>query len=157
MTTSSLNKRLLQILFGIAMLFSAGTEIYAAAPTNSPAKSATNSAAPPIVIAKSEFAIPATASEGRDPFFPNRALTAATANNTNAASSASYTFMLQGISGTKSKRFALINNRTFEVTEEGDITVGRSKVRVHCVSISEDSVVIEVEGKQQELKLKQGI
>lgn len=118
--------------------------------TNAPAKQA------PIEIPVSQFVIATTTAEGRNPFFPDSLMTmrANVNTTTNAAGKVpSVALDLKGISG----RFALINNRTFEAGEEGDVTSGRSKVHVHCIKIREDSVTIEADGTRMELKLRPGL
>ncbi len=125
--------------------------------TNAPAKPA------PIEIPTSQFIIPSTATEGRNPFFPDSlVLPKAIANantNTAATKAPAATLDLKGISGAGNKRFALINGRTFEVGEEADVGVagGRSKVRVQCISIGEDSVTVEVDGVRRALRLRPGL
>lgn len=134
-----------------------------AAATNTPASSpaGTNSASKQVAIEvpASQFVIPTSTSEGRDPFFPDSTRVHASAIiNTNPGPKApSAPLVLQGISVVGPKRFALINGRTFEVNEDADVSVGRAKVHVLCVSIKEDSVVVEVEGSRQELRLRPGL
>jgi thioredoxin-related protein len=60
---------------------------------------------------------------------------------------------LKGISGSKDRRMALINNETLMVGETAKIKVKDVRVEVTCNEIREDSVLITVGGKQQELKL----
>lgn len=124
--------------------------------TNAPAKVA------PIEVPTSQFVIPTTVAEGRNPFFPDSlvALKAAASTSTNATTKAAPAMLdLKGISGTPTKRFALINNRTFEEGEEADVTVGagRSKVHINCIRIREESVTVEADGVRMELKLRPGL
>ena len=126
-------------------------------PPTAPAQGATNVGAKPpaIVIPASQFAIPTSRAEGRNPFFPESTLTKVPQNsptNTTGRVSA-IALTLQGISG----RFALINGRTFAEGEDGDVTVNQSKVHIHCIKIKEDGVTIEVNGNRQELKLRPGL
>lgn len=131
--------------------------------TNPPAATAhgtTNSSAKlmPIEIPTSQFAIPTAISEGRNPFFPDSILSMkVNPNMTNTPGTVTTTLPLQGISGTGMKRFALIAGRTFEPGEEGDVTVGRSRIHVHCLSIREDGTTIEADGVRLELKLRPGL
>jgi hypothetical protein len=122
----------------------------ASSTTNAPTKTA------PIEIPTSNFIIPTSVADGRNPFFPDSlaAAKASAINTTNTVSAPVVTLDLKGISG----RFALINNRTFEAGEEADVTIGnnRQKVHVHCISIREDSVTVEVDGVRRELKLRPG-
>lgn len=113
-----------------------------------------------IEVPRSEFAIPAKAGEGRDPFFPlsRRMIVEARPATTNSAPKpVSVSLVLKGISNNGSKRFALINDKTFESGEEREVPFGDSKMRVLCVEIREDSVLVEVGGSRQELRLKPGI
>ena len=139
----------------------AGASAAAAEKTNPPpaTSATTTNAAPkqaPIVIPVSQFTIPTTAAEGRNPFFPDSIQTRrpnSIADTNTLGTVTSVALVLQGISG----RFALINGRTFEAGEDGDVTVGRSKVHVRCISIREDGVTVEVEGTRRELKLRPGL
>lgn len=128
-------------------------------PKKSATAAATNASAQvAIVIPTSEFIIPASPAEGRDPFFPNSIRTTRTVVTTNkVAKAAPVKLVLQGISGTEAKRFALINGRTFVVGEEAGITVGNTRINIHCLSITEDAAVVEADGKRQELKLRPGL
>ncbi len=62
--------------------------------------------------------------------------------------------MLKGISGTKNRRLALINNETFVVGETADVKVEDRDVVVYCKEIRDDSVLITADDKPMELKLK---
>jgi hypothetical protein len=104
----------------------------------------------PIVVPVSEF----NPAAGRNPFFPGSSRSVVGQESAKSGKSAPQpALMLQGISG----RFALINGRTFEVNEEADITVGRGRVHVRCVSINDGAVTVECDGKPVELKLRAGI
>jgi thioredoxin-related protein len=61
---------------------------------------------------------------------------------------------LKGISGTKNRRLALINNETFMVGETANVKVEDRDVVVYCKEIHDDSVVITADDKPMELKLK---
>lgn len=111
--------------------------------------------AAPIEVPLSQFTIPASASEGRNPFFPDSTLAKVAQNSTNPAPKIAVMLTLNGTSMAGAKRFALINGRTFEAGEEGEVTLGGSrKVHVLCVSIKADGATVEVDGIRQELKLK---
>jgi hypothetical protein len=43
------------------------------------------------------------------------------------------TLTLKGISGTSQHRFALINDRTFEVMEKGRVRFGQTNVAIRCL------------------------
>jgi thioredoxin-related protein len=57
-------------------------------------------------------------------------------------------FVLKNISGTKSRRFALLNNQTLGVGETGRVQFGDTEVKVRCLEIRERSVVIAVDGQE---------
>jgi hypothetical protein len=66
------------------------------------------------------------------------------------------TLTLKGIMWSRTRPMALINDRTFEPKEEGKVRLGQTNVTIRCLSIREDSVVIQVAGseEQQTLRLK---
>jgi len=112
-----------------------------------------------IEIPKSDFIIPTSTAQGRDPFFPlsRRLVVDASPKVGKTPSVAPVTLILQGISGSDAKRFALISGRTFVAGEEREIPSGNSRIQVHCLEIREDSVKIQVNGAPMELKLRPGI
>jgi hypothetical protein len=54
--------------------------------------------------------------------------------------------ILRTILGTGNRRLALINNVTLAAGEEGRARVGTNLVRLKCVDMGDDWVVLEVEG-----------
>ena len=60
---------------------------------------------------------------------------------------------LKGISGSGSRRMALINNETIMAGESARVKFQDTRVEVTVKEIREDSVLIQVNGKPQELKL----
>lgn len=62
---------------------------------------------------------------------------------------------LKSVSGTPERRFAIINNRTFEKGDEALVKIGEKTVRVRCLEIRDTSVVISIDGvdRNRELKL----
>jgi hypothetical protein len=56
------------------------------------------------------------------------------------------TLTLKGISGSRGRRFVLINDCTLTRNEEGRVRVGTSNVVVRCVEIRDRSAVIQVQG-----------
>ncbi|MFN3407623.1 MAG: hypothetical protein ACK45B_01400 [Limisphaerales bacterium] len=137
----------------------AGAAPNAAGPEGkAPAKAAPASEAP-IEIPKSQFIIPASPSEGRDPFFPESMRLFASqvrATSAKASAPAPAVLVLKAISASGNRRVASINNRPFEAGEEGEVVIGNSRVRVRCVEVREDRVLVEVEGQPQELRLRAG-
>ncbi len=61
--------------------------------------------------------------------------------------SAPTNLVLKGLSGSKARRFALINNSTFVLNEQGKVQLGDSNVVVQCVAIGDDAVTIQVAGE----------
>lgn len=61
--------------------------------------------------------------------------------------SAPTNLVLKGLSGSKTRRFALINNSTFALNEQGKVQLGDSNVVVQCVAIGDNAVTIQVAGE----------
>ncbi len=104
---------------------------------------------------KSVFRIPPSPREGRDPFYPLSALRTApvvTTNNVVVAPPAE--LELKGISGPPDHRLAIINNRTFEVGEEGTVLSNIGRVRILCKEIGADSVRVLLNGQERTLTLR---
>jgi hypothetical protein len=93
---------------------------------------------------------------GRDPFFPKstRRGQAAPTNPVVQPVGNFDSLALKGISVNNEKRLAIINVKTFEVGEEGDVRVNGQPVRVKVTEIRERSAVITVNGVSKELFLK---
>lgn len=72
------------------------------------------------------------------------------------AAAVSVELKLNGISGTTDHRLAIINNRTFEANEEGPVSTTLGPVRIRCLEIKPDSVLIQVGGEQRILRLRSG-
>lgn len=124
-----------------------------AAPKAANATTATNT------VPKSVFTIPASKTEGCDPFYPGSMrlwggtpVVQTTAKQ--AKSSGADCVVLKGLSGTEGNRFAMINGRTMARGEDAEINTDCGRLLVHCVDITSNSVVIEVSGERKELKLR---
>ena len=63
------------------------------------------------------------------------------------------TLLLRGLSGPAQRRLALINDCTLALNEEGRVRVGTSNVTVRCLAISNDAVVIRVNGAAEVTRL----
>ncbi|MCU0786739.1 MAG: hypothetical protein MUC91_00875 [Verrucomicrobia bacterium] len=63
----------------------------------------------------------------------------------------------KGVSGTADRPLAIINNRTFAVGEEQDVTTANGKVKVMCLEIDGLKVKVRAQGATQELLLRKGI
>lgn len=125
-------------------------ELAKALPPASPA------ATVPAQISQSVFNVPSSPKEGRNPFFP-RSTAAGPAAPTKQLNVDASTIVLNGITSPP-KRTAMINGRTFEAGEEGEIKAPNgSKILIKCVEIRNDSAVISVAGQLRELRLRFGV
>jgi hypothetical protein len=127
-----------------------------------PAPAAATNALPAAVIPKSVFIMPATPQEGRDPFFPRSIRPYGPGHETVKASpqqpaAVVVDLRLNGISGTAERRLAIINNHTFEVNEEGMVSnASGTPVRIRCLEIKADSVLVQIGSEQRILRLRSG-
>lgn len=98
---------------------------------------------------------------GKDPFFPNssRRQEKVVVANSKTHQAPVVQLFLKAITGTTTHKLALINNQTFAAGEEGFVRVPNGQVRIQCVEIKENSVVVTVEGDpaRKELKLREGL
>jgi hypothetical protein len=139
------------------------TPAQAAQQTGKPAKPAPSAPAPADPIqTQAVFVNPRNPQEGRDPFFPRSTLPYTRYNpqvTTNRAVSVSADLKLSGISGSSEHRLAIINNKTFEINEEGDVISGSDKVRIRCLEIKPESVIIQfvAGGLRREIHLRRGL
>ena len=144
-----------------AVNVSAADQSKKAAPSPAPATQSVSNAPAVAEIPKSEFIIPTTPAEGRDPFFPKSTRlfhTTVVASPVAAKpQSVQVDLVLKGISGSAGRRLAIINTRTFEVGEEHDLPTASGRVRIRCVEIAGDSVTVQVGGEQRVLRLRPGI
>ncbi len=127
--------------------------------TGSPT-TATNAASKEIEIPKSVFDLPRTPQEGKDPFFPKSTRvynSTVVATNAQAAAGSAGDLQLKGFSGTHAHRLAIINNRTFEAGEQGEVTTSTGRVRIRCLEIKTDTVIIQIGAEQRELHLRSGV
>ena len=91
---------------------------------------------------------------GRDPFFPNSLRRGKVVQDTVVEPVANFNnIVLKGISGTAEKRLAIINNKTFEAGEDGELRISGHLTKVKIVEVREKSVVISINGVTRELFL----
>lgn len=154
------NRRVVGLVVLIAFLGHPAANAASAGKTNAPAAKVATEAATPAPaetpLPRSVFVIPKSAKEGRDPFFPNSTRLfgeVATKTSTNAPVT-KVDLVLKALAVSAEQRLATINNRTFEVGEEAELQTGRGRVRVRCLEIHEDSVVIEVGGERRTLRMR---
>jgi len=113
-------------------------------------------AAPVIQAGKTEtirsvFILPSNPKEGRDPFFPDsdRPYEIAAAANPQAGKTIS--LVVKVFSGPLNHRLAIINNHTFGVGDEGSVITPSGRIRLRCIEIKTNSVVIETGNQRLEL------
>ncbi|HEX4122199.1 MAG TPA: hypothetical protein VH619_16400 [Verrucomicrobiae bacterium] len=96
------------------------------------------------------------APQARDPFFPDShrrdPAPAVLASEPHKAIVAS-DLLLKGIVGSARHRLAVINNEILEPGEEGIVHVPSGQVRLRCLTIGNDFVVIKVDGEAQSKRL----
>ena len=151
-TTAQAARRAARLCVAGTLLTMAAASAWAA-----PKAAAPNPAAPKpvaeVVIPKSVFVD--RPDFGRDPFFP-KSTRRGQVVQTNPVPLPTGNFdsiALKGISVNNEKRLAIVNNKTFEVGEEGEVPVGAQRVKVKIVEIREKSAVISVNGVSKELFL----
>ena len=111
-------------------------------------------------VPRSLFIIPTNSQEGRDPFFPNaNYLYEASATKKPASPNAGIA-QLKAISGAADKKLAMISlagtNRTLAEGEESEVIAFSGRVKIRCIEIKGESVVVEIGGERRELHLRGG-
>ncbi len=61
--------------------------------------------------------------------------------------------MLKGIVGSASRRIAVINSETMQVGEASSVRTPGGRVRVKCLEIGADYVLVQIEGEPQPKRL----
>lgn len=90
---------------------------------------------------------------GKDPFFPLSTRRGQQKVKDTPVVEAIPDILLKGVSGTAGRRLAIINNKTFEVGEQGELKSKGQSVLIKCVEIKDKSVLIRVNGLERELFL----
>ena len=129
-------------------------------PAALPGASATSSNSPALEASaiQSLFVMPTAPKEGKDPFFP-RSLRPyntrpMTTNNVITAPIIA-DFRLNGITGPPDHRLAIINFKTFDTGEDGDVNTNAGRMRIRCLEIGADSVVIQIGAERRMLRLRE--
>ena len=104
---------------------------------------------------RSIFVMPTNSREGRDPFYPEslrpyEALAAAATGGVVESGS----LICKGVLGTPGHFVAIINNHAFAVGDEGEVKTKGSQIRIRCVEIRNNLVVIEINGQRRELMIE---
>lgn len=102
--------------------------------------------------ARSLFVMPTNAKDGRDPFFPDsvRPFQSAVTNSSRPAIEIS-SLVVKGFYRDAKGVLVIINNRTFAVGDESDVTVPNGRIHVRCLEIRSNVVVIDANGEKHEL------
>jgi hypothetical protein len=113
-------------------------------------------------VPHSVFVVPANLQQGRNPFYPHS--TRGMTQQQQAPVRPSQPTIdisdltLNGIVPTGARPSAMINGRTFEVGEEGEVRLPNGqKLPVKLEEIREDSVTVSVRGQRRELRLRRGL
>lgn len=139
------------IAFATSALVVGASNLNAAAPAakSAPPPVVTNA---PVVIPQSVFVLPRSPQEGRNPFFPNS--TSGQEVVKPKATVSVTAFVLNGITSPP-RRTAMINGRTFEIGETGEIRLADgTKAKITCEEIRDTSALISVNGERRELHLR---
>lgn len=101
----------------------------------------------------SVFTQPGAPSEGRDPFFPNsmRPYEEQMAKRQHPVELTS--LQIKGFSEIAGQRYVIINNHTFAAGDEGDVITPDGRIHIRCLSVGQDSVLVESGGMQHILKM----
>jgi hypothetical protein len=115
---------------------------------------AANIAVAEMPIPESVFNIPASAQQGRNPFFPDSQAAVPVVKTNLTSTLDTSTLVLNGITSPP-KRMAMINGRSFERGEAGDVRLQNGvRIPVECLDILDDRVIIKVNGIRRELQLR---
>jgi len=153
-----MNSRFVLCLASIT--FAAATlPIAHAATTGYPAKKSplsANVSTNPIPL--SVFEIPRSPKDGRDPFFPasDRLQQVSSTNSTTTPKAPSIDLIYNGLSGTADHQLAIINGRTLAEGEETELVLPAGRVKIRCVEIKGETVIVEAFGERRELRLGAG-
>lgn len=105
-------------------------------------------------LIKSTFVKAPNQGSGKDPFFPKSTRFGPPVTKTTEVAPTPISCLnLKGISTSKGHRTAIINNRTFEASEEAEIRACGGTLRVKCVEIRDDGITVSVSGQTQTLSL----
>lgn len=108
-------------------------------------------------IPQSTFIIPSQPSEGRNPFFPQSIVRVAPKSVPPTGAFDASSFILNGITSPP-RRTAMINGRTFEPGEEGEVRLpSGARTLIKCEEIRSDSAIINVGGQRREVRMRSGL
>jgi hypothetical protein len=113
---------------------------------------------PEVPIPQSTFVIPSQPSEGRNPFFPQSVVRVIPVQRPLPGNQIDPgAFVLNGITSPP-RRTAMINGRTFEPGEEGEIRLpSGARMLIKCEDIRAESAIISAGGQRRELRMRSGL
>jgi len=150
-----MKKYFLQAILALTLAAVLSTHAAAPAKTAAPTTGQNKTAPEEKLVPKSTFGIPAKPQDGHDPFFPaSDRLYAVKSAAKQASSAPGPALMCNGIAGTQDHRLAMINSKTVAEGEDVMVNTPTGRVRVHCLEIKADAMVIEVAGQRSELHLQ---
>ncbi len=145
---------------GVSALLLAGLAVAAAAQTSPAAPktdtdtASSSSANTGTNAFTSVFIVPTSPKQGRNPFFPNAAVRGPVQVASKTAAADTTAIVLNGITSPP-RRTAMINGRTFEPGEDGEVKLSTGgKIEIRCLDIKDDSVVIMVAGQRREIRFR---
>lgn len=112
---------------------------------------------PEVPVPQSVFSIPSQPNEGRNPFFPRSTIPVVPPKPGPGTPVETFSFILNGITSPP-RRTAMINGRTFEPSEEGEVKLpSGGKMLIKVEEIKAESAIILVNGQRRELRLRSGV
>ena len=129
-----------------------------AAPSHATASPATAAPAEP-PVPQSLFVMPSTPQQGKDPFYPRsmRPYSSSSVVRTNqSAPAVEAELRLNGFSRLGGRRLAIVNNVTFAEGEDAEVLTGTGRIRIRCIEITDDTVVVQIGGERRTLRLRPG-
>ena len=146
-------------LFSLALL-SLTARAQSNSKTESPGPSAGSPGSPAVEVSsiQSIFVMPTAPKEGKDPFFPHslRPYNTRVIQTNTIVAPVIAELRLDGISGTPEHRLAIINYKTFDTGEDGDVNTNAGKLRIRCLEIGADTAIIQIGGERRVLRLRGG-
>jgi hypothetical protein len=137
-------------------------QIAVVAASAKPAASAKSSASPRagitnqvVEIPQSVFEMPSATDKVKDPFFPNSTrLNPVPGPITKRPEAILADLVLKGLSGRPESPLATINNVTFGVGEQHDVSILTRRVPVRCleINLNDETVTIEAAGQRRVLR-----
>lgn len=118
---------------------------------------ATDTNAPPAAlpsVPRSIFNQPTSPKDGRDPFFPASLRVFASAVVPASKTKDLSSLIIRGKSGMPDHPLVIINDVTFAEGDDRDVITPDGRIRIHCLQIIGDVVVIEANGQRHQLRFE---